>query len=286
MVYKHLWCSIDHCYIIARHYDNTCMHTVEICFPLMTYPVCMYPLPGNALCRWVSSPTSNSSVGTSIWCFLEQLCSLCALMESSNDFSSSWRAFLQDSDRCSVFGARFIGRNVASNGAEAWVLSKTAQLHPDGSWIEPSTSQFVWLTTPGCEHSITKSLACSVQYPLDQGRSLQNLYSATEAFMPENSVACLATMACCVMGATYQDVVCHCGHIGVPFMVGEPGSHKTEAIKCALAFVWDPREPLLQQSDHSLVLVWCAQAYDHSCCNRWHKWESSRDVGGAHRWCI
>jgi len=25
--------------------------------------------------------------------------------------------------------------------------------------------------------------------------------------MPENSVACLASMACCVMGATYQDVV-------------------------------------------------------------------------------
>jgi len=71
-------------------------------------------------------------------------------------------AFLQDSDRRSVFGARFIGRNVASNGAEAWVLSKTAQLHSDRSWIEPSTSQFVWLTTPGCEHSVTKSLARSV----------------------------------------------------------------------------------------------------------------------------
>jgi len=53
--------------------------------------------------------------------------------------------------------------------------------------------------------------------------------------MPENSVACVATMACCVMGATYQDVVRHCGHIGVPFMFGEPGSCKTEAIRCALA---------------------------------------------------
>ena len=128
-------------------------------------------------------------------------------------------AFLQDSDRCSVFGARFIGRNVASNGAEAWVLSKTAQLHPDSSWIEPSTSQFVWLTTPGCEHSVTKSLACSVQYLLDQGRSLQNLYSAIEALMPENSVACLAIMACCVMGATYQDVVLPSGLETRPYLL-------------------------------------------------------------------
>lgn len=159
---------------------------------------------------------------------------VCTDGEFKRFFMELTHAFLQDSDRRSVFGARFIGRNVASNGAEAWVLSKTAQLHPDGSWIEPSTSQLVWLTTPGCEHSDTKSLACSVQYPLDQGRSLQNL-SAIKAFMPENSVACLATMACCVMGATYQDVVRHCGHIGVPFMFGEPGSCKTEAIRCALA---------------------------------------------------
>jgi len=97
---------------------------------------------------------------------------VCTDGEFKQFFMELTRAFLQDTDRRSVFGARFIGRNVASNGAEAWVLSKTAQLHPDGSWIEPSTSQFVWLTTPGCEHSVTKSLACSVQYPLDQGRSI------------------------------------------------------------------------------------------------------------------
>ena len=53
--------------------------------------------------------------------------------------------------------------------------------------------------------------------------------------MPDNSIACLTTMACCVMGATHQEVICHCGHIGVPFLFGEPGSCKTEAIRCALA---------------------------------------------------
>jgi len=144
-------------------------------------------------------------------------------------------AFLQDEDCRSVYGAQFVGRNVSSSGDETWVLSPTAQIHPDGSWIEPSNSQFVWLTTPGSEQSVSKSLACSVQYPLDDSRALQNLYSATEAFMPDNSIACLATMACCVMGATYQEVIRHCGHIGVPFLFGEPGSCKTEAIRCALA---------------------------------------------------
>ena len=37
------------------------------------------------------------------------------------------------------------------------------------------------------------------------------------------------------MGATYQKVIHHCGHIGVPFLFGEPGSCKTEAIRCVLA---------------------------------------------------
>ena len=160
---------------------------------------------------------------------------VCTDGEFKRFFMELITAFLQDEDRRSVYGARFVGRNVSSSGDETWVLSPTAQIHPDGSWIEPSNSQFVWLTTPGSEQSVSKSLACSVQYPLDDSRALQNLYSATEAFMPDNSIACLATMACCVMGATYQEVIRHCGHIGVPFLFGEPGSCKTEAIRCALA---------------------------------------------------
>jgi len=53
--------------------------------------------------------------------------------------------------------------------------------------------------------------------------------------MPDNSVACLATMASCVMGAAYQQIINASGHVGVPFLFGEPGSCKTEAILCGLS---------------------------------------------------
>ena len=53
--------------------------------------------------------------------------------------------------------------------------------------------------------------------------------------MPDNSTACLATMAACVMGAAYQKIIGRSGHIGVPFLFGESGSCKTEAILCGLA---------------------------------------------------
>ena len=57
--------------------------------------------------------------------------------------------------------------------------------------------------------------------------------------MPDNSSACLATMASCMMGAAYEPVISHCGHSGVPFLVGEPGSCKTEALLCALSLFGD-----------------------------------------------
>jgi len=146
----------------------------------------------------VSSPTSNSSVGTSIWCFPEQLCSLCALTESSNDFFMELtHAFLQDSNRRSVFGARFTGQNVATMGLKLGCSLKQLSYFLTVVGLNPA---------PHSLYSLPLQVV-SIQFPLDQGRSLQNLYSAIKAFMPENSVACLATVACCVMGATYQAVV-------------------------------------------------------------------------------
>jgi len=64
---------------------------------------------------------------------------------------------------------------------------------------------------------------------------LRELYAAIKAFMPDNAIACLAAMACCVMGAAYEEVIKHCWHVGLPFLVGEPGSCKTEDLLCALS---------------------------------------------------
>ena len=87
---------------------------------------------------------------------------VCTDGEFKRFFMELITAFLQDEDRRSVSGARFVGRNVSSSRYESWVLSPTAQIHNNGSWIEPSNSQFVWLTTPGSDQSVSKSLACSV----------------------------------------------------------------------------------------------------------------------------
>ena len=53
--------------------------------------------------------------------------------------------------------------------------------------------------------------------------------------MSENFVPALATMACGLMAASYQLVISACGCMGVPVLYGEPGSCKSEALKCSLA---------------------------------------------------
>ena len=141
--------------------------------------------------------------------------------------------FLQGDHR-NVSGVSVIGRNTTSDGDEAWVFSPNSQLDRDGTWLESNTSRFVWLASAnGIENE--KRLDCTIHTPLDSGEALKDLYAAVEAFMPDNSTACLATMAACVMGAAYQQIIGRSGHIGVPFLFGEPGSCKTEAILCGLA---------------------------------------------------
>jgi len=188
--------------------------------------------------------------------------------------------FLWNEDRRSVYGARFGGQNVSSSGDETWVLSPTPQIHPDRSWIEPSNSQFVWLTTPGSERSVSKSLAFTVQYPLIDSSALQNLYSTTEVFMPDNSIACLTTMGFCVMRATHQEVIRHCGNIGVLFLFGEPGSCKTEAIECALAlFAAHESHFFNGQTIGSFLFDVFKRTTISVAIDDTMQWESSRDMG-------
>lgn len=92
------------------------------------------------------------------------------------------------------------------------------------------------------------------------------LYAAIEAFMPDNAIACLAAMACCIMGAAYEEVIKHCGHTGVPFLVGEPGSCKTNALLCALSLFG--ADHTLQQADNTIIPVQYLQTYNHTIGSR------------------
>ena len=104
--------------------------------------------------------------------------------------------------------------------------------------------------------------------------------------MPDNSIACLATTACCMMGATYKEVICHCGHIDVPFLFGEPRSCKTEAIRCTLALFAAHESHFYSSQTTASFLFGVLKAHHHTCCDWWHKWENTRHMGGAHHWHV
>ena len=118
--------------------------------------------------------------------------------------------------------------------SKRWVFSPSVHLDGEGKLVDLKHCRFIWLQSTG-DSSINDTLACEICTPLDEGECLRELYAAIEAFIPDNAIACLAAMACCVMGAAYEEVIKHCGHTGVPFLVGEPGSCKTEALLCALS---------------------------------------------------
>ena len=139
--------------------------------------------------------------------------------------------FLQQDHYRKVVAVKVIGKNRASNGDEAWIFSSSLQVDMSGTLVQPRESKFILLN----DNPATRSLQCPLFTPLDEGSALKDLYSAVEAFMPDNSIACLATMACAAMGASYQSVIYKCGHIGVPFLIGDYGSCKSQASMCALS---------------------------------------------------
>ena len=158
---------------------------------------------------------------------------VCNDVEFKRLFMELTCAFLQGNHRI-VNGVSVIGRNTTQDGDEVWMFSPSTQLDRDGNWVECNNSRFVWLPSAnGLEGE--KRLHCTICMPLDDGEALKDLYAAVEAFMPDNAIAWLATMASCIMGAAYEQIITRCGHVGVPFLFGEPGSCKTEAILCGLA---------------------------------------------------
>ena len=109
-----------------------------------------------------------------------------------------------------------------------------------GDSLCPSKSPVLWLERPHLTTTrgnllLKDSLACDVSMPLDRGESFISLCAAVQGFMPENFVATMSTMAAGLMAASYRQVISACGCMGVPILFGDPGSCKSEALKCCLA---------------------------------------------------
>ncbi len=163
-------------------------------------------------------------------------------------------------DRRHVQAAQLVGHNTTSTSIEAWVLSPDAHFDASGSGLDTRESPFIWLSTGAnmtCE-VLSGRLACSIPSIQAAGNHLKAFYATIEAFMPENATATLAVMSCCMMGAAYKVIVRKCGHVGVPFLLGRPGSCKTEALLCGLVLF----------GDYTFLLVRTDEANNHPCCSR------------------
>ena len=141
---------------------------------------------------------------------------------------SQTSTFLKKDNRRCVFTTNKIGRNVLSATQDEWIFSTQAHVDQDGVLIESRHSKFMLLDD-------CSPLSCTIQTPLHDGQALANLYRAIEKFMPDNAIACLATLASCAMGASYETIIANCGQMGVPFLFGDFGSCKSQATLCALS---------------------------------------------------
>lgn len=142
---------------------------------------------------------------------------------------------MEDGQDKQLHAARLIGRNTVQDSVY-WILSETVQISTNGE-IAQQTSPFLWLRrlVNGNNILLQESLACKVVTPLDEGESLTGLCLAVQSFMPENFMSAMATMAACIMGASYTSILSQFGCCGVPMLTGPPGSCKSEATKCALS---------------------------------------------------
>ena len=162
------------------------------------------------------------------------------LIASDNEFK---RLFMEltssvlQNDGCrKATAARIVGRNSSPPHASEWVFNPQVHIDTHGNLVALDESNFLWLETPSNTNALANSqLACTIKTPLDRGEALNTMCAAIEAFMPENTTSVLATMAACMMASTYQDIVSCCGCSGVPLLYGEPGSCKSEALRCGLA---------------------------------------------------
>ena len=150
---------------------------------------------------------------------------------------------LQEVQGRRVCSARIIGINDHAGGTDdtnTWVLSPTATISSSGILMQPENAPVLWLERPTSSSNPTnlllnESLACSIVTPLDSGEALLKLIEAAQAFMPENFISTMASMAACITAASSKSVIAKCGCSGVPILYGNPGRCKSEALKFGLS---------------------------------------------------
>lgn len=186
-----------------------------------------------------SLETWRSLAATWIWFSPQEHYSLCTQAELKILLLELTTNLLQTNNE--VTAARVVGRNMSANKDVVWVLSKSVAINSSGEHLQIDQSPVLWLEWPhnGVNLLIKESLGCDVHTPFDSGESLISLCCAIQA-LSENFVPTLATMACSLMAASYEHIISSCGCTDIPILFGEPGSCKSEALKCCLAlFVAD-----------------------------------------------
>ena len=100
--------------------------------------------------------------------------------------------------------------------------------------MQHENAPVLWLERPTSSSNPTnlllnESLACSIVTPLDNGEALLKLIEAAQTVMPEKFISTMASMAACIMAASYKSVIAKCGCSAVSILYGNPDSCKCEA---------------------------------------------------------
>ena len=153
-----------------------------------------------------------------------------------------------------------------------WVLSPTAQIHPNRSWIEPSNSQFVWLNTPGVIGQLAKawpllfSTHLMIAVPCRIYIQQQKYSSPTAPF--HVSLPWLAV---------WWELPTRKWFITVDTLVFCPCLENLGFARLRQSSVHLPCLELMRavsSTNNTFIPVWCIQAHHHFCCYWWHQWEA------------
>ena len=139
-----------------------------------------------------------------------------------------------------VCSTRTIGRNDhaeagGNNDANTLVLSPTVAISSSGVLMQPQNAPVLWLERPTSSSNSTnlllnESLARSIVTPLARGEALLKLIGAAQAFMPENWISTMASMAASIMAASYKSVEQNADAVAFPFSMAIQ-----VALKCGLS---------------------------------------------------
>ena len=116
-----------------------------------------------------------------------------------------------------------------------WVLGPDIYINPEGEIIDPSQSQYMWISHlfdgPGIA---SQREACPIKQPLTT-ESLHALVQHLAATMEHNFVPSLMVLGSCAMALHYHTILGKFLFCPIPLAFGESGTGKTTALRCGLA---------------------------------------------------